>query len=158
MVAFPPGWGNAYHRPAQSGPDRGVWFRPMQRIPIQRYSQRISGVPLQPGQAQTVISATGGGSVTVGPTGIGNVWYPTQCTISTTTGVLDGSTFSLYQGPSGVPTVLVGTLFPGGAGTIALALPPMSPGQYLIGVWTGGHTGDVAAMNVLGTMDALAAV
>lgn len=95
--------------------------------------------------------------LTVGPTGIGNVWYPTQVTVSTTTGILDGSTFSLYLGPAGVPITLVGTLFPGGGGTLALALPPLTPGQYLIGVWTNGHAGDLASMNVLGTMDALVA-
>jgi hypothetical protein len=59
------------------------------------------------------------------------------------------------MGPNGVPNVLVGTLFPGGSGTVPLAVPSMSPGQYLIGIWTGGKAGDVCSMNVLGTMDAL---
>jgi hypothetical protein len=101
-------------------------------------------------------TTTGGPNlVSVGPQGLGTTWYPVQATISTTTGVLDASTFNLYLGPAGVPITLVGTLFPGGAGTIALAIPSMQPGQFLIGVWQGGKPGDVAAMNVIGLMSAL---
>lgn len=100
-------------------------------------------------------STSAGGTVTIGPTGTGTIWYPTQVVVSTTTGILDTSTFQLYIGPVGVPITLVGTLFPGGAGTIALAIPYLAPGLYLIGVWTGGHAGDVAALNVVGTMTAL---
>lgn len=103
-----------------------------------------SGTPTAGGTAQ----------VTLGPTGLGNVWYPTQVTVSTSTGPLDTSVFNLYLGPAGIPITLVGTCN-GGAGTIALAIPSMTPGQFLIGVWTGGHAGDLAAMNVIGTMDAL---
>lgn len=97
----------------------------------------------------------GEGIVTVGPQGLGTIWYPTQVTISTTSGLNDNSTFNVYMGPNGVPNVLVGTLFPGGSGTVPLAVPSMSPGQYLIGIWTGGKAGDICSMNVLGTMDAL---
>jgi hypothetical protein len=97
----------------------------------------------------------GEGIVSVGPQGLGNVWYPAQCTISTTSGVNDNSTFSLYLGPAGVPVTLVGQAFPGGLGTLAVAVPSMTPGQYLIGVWTGGNPGDVASINVIGTMDTL---
>lgn len=122
---------------------------------ILAYGRKITGVPLQPGQGLAIISATGGATITLGPTGTGTVWYPAQVTISTTTGALDSSTFNLYLGPSGVPITLVGTAFPGGTGTLSLAIPPMSPGQYLIGIWTGGHTGDQASMNVIGVMDAV---
>lgn len=97
----------------------------------------------------------GEGIVSVGPQGLGNVWYPAQCTISTTSGVNDNSVFSLYLGPAGVPVTLVGQAFPGGSGTLAVAVPSMTPGQYLIGVWTGGNPGDVASINVIGTMDTL---
>jgi hypothetical protein len=38
---------------------------------------------------------------------------------------------------------------------VAAALPPIQPGQFLIAVWSGANGGDVATMNVQGTMDAL---
>jgi hypothetical protein len=155
MVRLPAGW--IFHPPVGSGPNRGLVRQPNQVQPIGAFRSKIRGVPLQPGQAQTVISAAGGGTVTLGPTGLGNIWYPTQVTVSTTSGVNDSSTFNLFLGPAGVPITMVGTLFPGGAGTIALAIPSMSPGQYLIGQWAGGNAGDLAAMNVIGTMDALSA-
>jgi hypothetical protein len=122
---------------------------------MQMYQRRLSGVPLTGGQGQVILSSTGAGSLSLAPTGLGVVWYPVQATISTTTGVLDSSTFNLYLGPAGVPITLVGTLFPGGAGTVALAIPEMTPGQALIATWTGGHAGDLASINVIGTMDAL---
>lgn len=133
--------------------------RPAQRVipdDIFSYSRQVTGVPLQPSQAQTSISTAGTGTVTLGPTGTGTVWYPTQVNPSTTSGVNDSSTFELFIGPVGIPITLVGTLFPGGFGTIALAIPFLAPGLYLIGQWTGGNPGDVAALNVTGTMTALA--
>ena len=42
-----------------------------------------------------------------------------------------------------------------GNGTAALAIPPMSPGQFLAVSWTGATVGDTVAVNVIGTMDAL---
>jgi hypothetical protein len=93
--------------------------------------------------------------VTVGPQGLGNIWYPAQVTVSTTSGVNDQSVCNVYLGSQGVPVTLMATLPSGGAGTAGLAIPSMAPGQYLIAVWTGGNPGDVAAVNVTGTMDAL---
>jgi hypothetical protein len=103
----------------------------------------------------SITAANSGLTLTVGPQGIGTVWYPAQATISTTTGPLDTSTCKIYLGTQGVPIALVATLFPGGAGTAALAIPPMTPGQVLIFQWTGGHVGDIAAANIVGTQDAL---
>jgi hypothetical protein len=108
------------------------------------------------GVAPSFALPSGQGIVSVGPQGLGNVWYPAQATISTTSGVNDNSLFSLYLGPAGVPVTLVGQAFPGGTGTLAVAVPSMTPGQYLIGVWTGGNPGDLASINVIGTMDCLA--
>jgi len=107
-----------------------------------------------------ITPASGGGvagqaTISVGPQGLGNVWYPAQAVIGTTSGVNDNSVCNAYLGAAGVPTTLVGTAYPGGSGTIALAVPPLSPGEYLIFVWTGGNPGDVASVNVIGTMDTL---
>lgn len=132
-----------------------VSARPVRRLPIQVYRQRVSSVPLTGGQAQRTISAAGAATLSVGPAGAGNVWYPASITISTTTGINDFSTCSVYLGPAGVPVTLVATLFPGGTGTASLAIPSMTPGQYIIAVWAGANPGDVAAINVVGTMDSV---
>lgn len=113
------------------------------------------------GTAGSVYGGTIGGggmplALQVGPQGMGTVWYPIQVTLSTTTGALDTSTANIYLGPAITPATLVGVV-QGGNGTAALAIPNMAPGQTLITQWTNGHPGDTASMNVIGTMDALAA-
>jgi hypothetical protein len=160
MVRFPPGWRQAFHpqrlpsnqlawRPGW----RGTGQQPITAIPVTRYRGKISGVPLTGGQAQGVI-ASNALQLSVGPQGLGTVWYPVQVTLSTTTGPLDTSTALVYLGPLITPATLVGTVYSGN-GTVALAIPSMSPGQYLVISWTGAHNGDTAAANVIGTMDAL---
>lgn len=102
------------------------------------------------------MTASNGQSLTlsVGPQGLGTIWYPAQVTLSTTTGALDTSTALVYLGSGGVPTMLVATVFTGN-GTAALAIPSMQPGEFIIVTWTNGHAGDTASFNVIGTMDAL---
>ena len=133
----------------------GPAARPIRRLPIQLYRRPITSVPLTGGQAQGRISAAGAATLSVGPSGAGNVWYPASITISTTTGINDFSTCSVYLGPAGVAVTLVATLFPGGTGTASLAIPSMTPGQYIIAVWSGGHSGDVCSINIVGTMDSV---
>jgi hypothetical protein len=155
MVRVPRGMhraAGAGYRPLGPAP-RAAW-RPG-RIPVGRYTQVINGVPLVGGQG-TAIVADGTATVQLGPAGLGNVWYPAQATIQTTSGVSDTSTLNAYLGPSGVPVTLVGTAYPGGTGTIALAVPSMTPGQYLIFTWTGANDGDLASVNVIGTMSSVA--
>jgi hypothetical protein len=105
------------------------------------------------------LPANGPGAVVqLAPAGLGNIWYPTQVTLATSTGILTGldtSVANLYLGPSVSPATLLGTVT-GGNGVVATALPNIQPGQYLIAVWTGGNIGDAAVMNILGSMDALA--
>jgi hypothetical protein len=114
----------------------------------------VSGITTSAGAS----SSAGLATCQLGPAGLGNVWYPTQVTLSTTTGIttgLDTSVAGLYLGPSGVATYLLGTVF-GGNGIVAAALPNIQPGIYLIAKWTGGNNGDLATMNVQGVMDAAA--
>jgi len=139
--AWRPGW-------------RATGMQPVRSLPVSLYTQPITGIPLTGGQGQAVV-AGGAASVTVGPQGLGNIWYPAQVTVSTTTGINDNSTCLVYLGSQGVPVTLLGTIFPGGGGTLGLAIPSMAPGQYLIVQWSGAHNGDTAAVNVIGTMDAL---
>lgn len=99
----------------------------------------------------------GNAQCVLGPSGLGNIWYPTQVTLSTTTGIasgFDNSVANLYLGPVISPNTLLGTVS-GGNGIVAAALPPIQPGQFLIAVWSGANGGDVATMNIQGTMDAL---
>jgi hypothetical protein len=133
----------------RQGPRRPV------RIPVEQYTQQITGIPLTGGQGTAIVSAAGRAQISVGPSALGTVWYPAQVTISTTSGVNDGSTCNIYLGPAGVPVTLVATVFPGGTGTVAVAVPSMTPGQYLIAIWTGGNPGDVASVNVIGTASAV---
>jgi hypothetical protein len=137
-------------------PARGAQVWRIPRVPVEAYTKRLTGLLLTGGQAQGIITGAGALTLSVGPQGLGNVWYPVQVTLSTATGVFDGSTANVYLGAQGVPITLVGTLYSGN-GTVALAIPPMTPGQVLIVVWSAGNPGDTAAMNVLGTMDALSA-
>lgn len=161
MPRFPRGWGQYFH-PQRLSSNQLAWrpgwqgsgMQPVPPVPISRYGRRITGVPLTGGQAQGVISGGGALSLTIGPSGLGTIWYPVQVTLGTTTGALDTSTALVYLGPLVTPATLVGTVYSGN-GTVALAIPSLSPGQTLIVKWTGGNSGDIAAVNVIGTMDAL---
>jgi hypothetical protein len=144
------------HRYAGSLPAAGAQVFRIPRIPVEAYRRRLTGLPLTGGQAQGKISGTGTLTLSVGPQGLGNIWYPVQVTLSTTIGAFDTSTALVYLGAQGVPVTLVGSLYTGN-GTVALAIPPMTPGQVLIVSWSGATSGDTAAMNILGTMDALSA-
>jgi hypothetical protein len=94
----------------------------------------------------------GAAMLTVGPQGYGNVWYPAQLTVSTTTGLFDTSVCSIWLGPAGVPVTLLGQVYSGN-GVLAAALPNLSPGQYIIAQWAGGNPGDTASINIIGSMD-----
>lgn len=96
-------------------------------------------------------------AVQLGPSGLGNLWYPTQITVATTTGITTGtdtSVCNVYLGPQVSPLTLLGTVY-GGNGIVAAALPDIQPGQYLIAEWSSAVLGDTAVMNVQGSMDAL---
>lgn len=160
MVRLPAGF---HPQAARRTTDKRLWApgvgltgqRPITPVPVQAYTRRTGPVPLTGGQAQGTISAAGTLTLQVGPAGLGTMWYPASVTVSTTTGALDGSTCRIYLGVQGVAAQLVATLFPGGAGTAALAIPAMQDGQLIIAIWSGAHVGDTAAFNIVGTMDAL---
>lgn len=165
MVAIPRSWRAAFHpqaarrgTPAAYRPGwQGTGRQPIVSVPIGKYTSKATGVPLTGGQNQSLIPAGGGLSLTVGPQGLGTVWYPAQVTLSTSTGLaggLDTSTAQVFLGSQGVPIALVGSVF-GGNGTVALAVPSVSPGQVLIVTWANAKAGDTAALNVVGSMDAL---
>src|ERR1700749_1060878 len=137
-------------------PGNGSGKQPMARPGIMAYNRKITGGPLPGGQVQAHVPTGGKLQLSVGPQGAGTVWYPAQVTISTTTGALDGSTCLVYLGSQQVPVTLLGTVFPGGAGTLSAALPSLTPRPYLIFQWSNAHVGDTAGANIVGSMDALA--
>jgi hypothetical protein len=166
-VRFPRNWpAGTFHPPAAKRTSgklawmpgwHGTSARPIQRTPIRAYTRRISSVPLSGGQVQATVPAGGALTLSTGPQGLGNVWYPVQVNASTTTGLTaagDNSVCNIYLGPAVNPTTLVGTIY-NGNGTAALAIPDMTPGQFLVMQWAGANPGDQAAANVIGTMDAL---
>jgi hypothetical protein len=119
-----------------------------------------AGTPTVSGITTSAATGSSSGLATcqLGPAGLGNLWFPTQVTLSTTTGIttgLDTSVANLYLGPSGVATTLLGTVF-GGNGIVAAALPNIQPGLYLIAQWSAGINGDQATMNIQGLMNAYA--
>jgi hypothetical protein len=131
-------------------------MRPIPRVRITRYTRGVQGVPLTGGQVTGIVSGAGTVTLKVGPQGLGNIWYPVQCTISTSTGALDNSTCAVYLGSQAQQNLQGGQSYAGGGDVVALSVQSMTPGDLLIAVWTGAVPGAIAAVNMTGTMDALA--
>jgi hypothetical protein len=140
---------------AASGPQRGVRYRPITREPVTRYRRKRENIPLTGGQVTGIVGAGGGVTLKVGPQGLGNVWYPVQCTISTSTGAADTSTCAVYLGSQAQQNLQGGQSYAGGGDVVALSIASMSPGDLLIAIWTGATAGAIAAVNIQGTMEAL---
>src|SRR5262249_15621091 len=85
-------------------PNRGQRARAPTRPAMEDYTGIQTRVPLNDGQAQAVVPASGTVTVRVGPAGLGTVWYPAAVTISTTTGVNDTSVANVYAGPANLLT------------------------------------------------------
>jgi hypothetical protein len=103
------------------------------------------------------VTVPGTVTLSVGPQGLGNIWYPVQCVVSTSTGATDTSTCAVYLGSQAQQNLQGGQSYAGGGDTVSLSVQSMSPGDLLIAVWTGAVPGAIAAINVTGTMDALTA-
>jgi hypothetical protein len=125
-------------------------------VPIWEYTMPVR-TDIPNGYGTSVVSAGGAATVTVGPQGVGTVWYPVLAAISTTTGTADASTCQLFVGPLSQLQLINGTSYAGGGDSIGLGVPPLRPGYFIVAVWAGGHTGDTAALAVYGTQDVLAA-
>jgi hypothetical protein len=121
-------------------------------VGVEQYTQRIR-MPLQvPGYAVVV---GGTATVTLGPQGVGGVWYPQSVGIATTTGAADSSTCALYVGPLSALSQIGSQSYAGGGDSIGLAVPTLYPGSFLVAVWSGAHNGDQAALTVYGQQDTL---
>jgi len=145
-----PSWA---HPLAGGQAQRGLAVRPIRRTPIEAYTSKVQGVPLQGGQGQAVVEG-GTATITVGPQGLGVLWYPVQVTVSSSVGALDTSTVAVYLGQISVGTLQGGQSYAGGGDVVALAIQVMAPGQNLIAVWSNATNGSTVYLNVNGTMDA----
>jgi hypothetical protein len=133
----------------------GAIVLPIRVLPQESYTRQVTAL-LSQNQAQTVISGGGTGTVRIGPTGLGTRWYLTQANVQTTTGPNDASTVALYLGLQVQANLLGGTSYAGGQDTIGLHVRPLTPGDLIIAVWTGGHPGDTATLTLYGDQDVLA--
>jgi len=124
---------------------------------MHRFTRQLQSVPLTGGQVTGLVPGSGTVTLKVGPQGLGVVWYPVQCTISTSTGAADVSTCAVYIGAQAQQNLQGGQSYNGGGDVVALSVQSMTPGDLLIAVWSGAVPGATAAINITGTMDALAA-
>lgn len=148
-----PAW---VHALAGANRERGLVAFPARRVPQQAFTRVLSGIPLTGGQGQAVVNGAGVAQVSVGPQGLGTTWYPSQCVVSTSTGANDVSTCAVYLGSQALQNLQGGQSYAGGGDTIGLSVTSMTPGDLLIAVWESAVPGAIAAVNVQGTMDALA--
>jgi hypothetical protein len=148
-------------RSAGSLPNRGFQRLAAKSTPQNAYTGQQQTV-ITGGYAASVVPASGTVTLRVGPQGVGTVWYPQAAAISTTTGAADASTCALYLTPlengSQVPaTQIGGQSYAGGGDSIGLAVPPMWAGYFIVAVWTGAVSGDLASLAVYGTQQVLVA-
>jgi hypothetical protein len=137
------GWGGGFRK----------WVQPPP-IPIQMYQHTGRGPIAGNGINSGVISAGGSATVSVGPSGTGCRWYPQSVSLATATGAADASTALVYLGAI-ANGLVVGTSYAAGGDQVGLAVPMMQPGDLLLVVWSGGHPGDWANMQVIGDLEAL---
>lgn len=144
-------------RPAQALPvpyaSSATWRIPS--TPPELYRPLLR-VPLTDGVGQAVVSG-GTATVTVGPQGLGTRWYPVKVDIATSSGPADTSTLQLFLGTTALANLIASTSYTAGGDTFGLSGSIMDPGDYLIGVWSGAHNGDVATMRITGHRIAMVA-
>jgi hypothetical protein len=127
-------------------------------VPQQAY-QLLRDTPIVPNSASVVLNASGNGTASIGPSGVGTRWYPTMVAIQTSTGPTDPSTAQAFAGTlsGGIafPTSQVATSNQGGGDTIGLNQAELYPGLYVIVQWSGGTAGALATLTVYGVMTSL---
>jgi hypothetical protein len=139
------------------GSPAGTGMRRITSVPVSRFTTPVQGVTLTGGQAQGTVPASGAITLSVGPQGLGVTWYPSSVIISLSpNGAASSATAACYIGLIATQTQQGGQSYAGGGDTFGLSVTSMTPGQLLYVVWAGATPGQVAAMNVVGSMDALA--
>jgi hypothetical protein len=153
-------WNPQSPQPAYPGAGRGrggMHPLPLRTAPPELYKFITPSLQIQNAQAQGVMGTGGTLTLSVGPTGMGTVWYPASAAVATSLGTADTSTCDIYIGPVNTPVAIQG-IIPSGNGVLALAIPAMTPGTYVVAVWTGGKSGTTCYLNVTGVLTSLSRV
>jgi hypothetical protein len=104
------------------------------------------------GTASGVVPASGGITLSVGPSGL-NVWYASYVAIATTVGADDPSTAALVIGPISAGLAPGGQSYAGGGDSIGLGGQRLAPGDYVTIAWSLATPGSTAFMTVFGAQD-----
>jgi hypothetical protein len=158
MVRVPNGWRLHMQAPASQPARMGVAARRITAAPQELYRNLVT-VPIgNEGNASGLLNASGAGQLQVGPSGIGNAWYPVSIFVGTGTGIgnisNDNSQCVVYVGTLAIMQNGLQVLQPG-TGLVGSIPESLTPGEYIFAVWTGGKAGDSIALNVNGAQDAL---
>jgi hypothetical protein len=148
------GWFPVPARPSR-GPARR-WTTYTNAVAPQHWYTRAEMTPLMRA-AQTTVSGGGTATVSVGPAGTGNKWYPQLAVISTTSGSGNGGTAYIYGGFVSQSTIISGGGLDGGGSSTGLAIPWMTPGDLIVVQWTGARAGDIAQLTIYGEQETLVA-
>jgi hypothetical protein len=142
---------------AYPGAGRGRGYMTPQRLssaPPELYRNTSPSLQIENAQAQGIMNASGALTLSLGPAGMGTVWYPASAAVATSLGTADTSVCDIYIGPANTPVSIQG-IINSGNGVLALAIPAMTPGLYVIASWKGGKSGTTCYLNVTGVMTAL---
>lgn len=118
---------------------------------MEHYSRRVRAV-LDVSAAVT-LNGSGAGFVTCAPDGM-TEWEIRAAHVATTSGPTDGSECKVYRGAVFPHRQLAETAQ--GGGDVFDFPAALRPGDTLIAVWSSGQPGDVATLNLSGTLHALA--
>lgn len=117
--------------------------------PIEAYRPLLR-VPITDGVGQATVSGAGAATVALGPQSLGTTWYPVKVDIATSSGAADVSTLQLFLGTVALANLIASTSYSAGGDSFGLSGSVMTPGDYLIGVWSGANPGDTATMRITG--------
>jgi len=104
--------------------------------------------------ASITLNGSGAGTVQAGPATPGEIWSPTQVSVSCSATVTTGTCqCSIYAGAGPSQGTFVDGTFSGDTGdtTDAIGGRQVNPGQSVFAVWSGGVPGATATMVLAGT-------
>lgn len=102
----------------------------------------------------TIVQGGGNGTAQTGPASPGEIWRPTQVSVSCSAVVTSGTCqASIYAGAAAAQSAFVDGTFSGDTGdtTDAIGGRVVNPGESVFAVWQGGVPGATATLVVSGT-------
>lgn len=96
------------------------------------------------------LDASGNGTVSLGPTGFGELWTQIVVSVHASTNIAE-ATCRVYTGPSADAQYLSDATTNGSTGDASSSIPPAVPtGQNITAVWSGGDPGATAYLTLSG--------